>query len=347
MTPFRRLLVAAVLLHAAAGAAHAHRPDVAGLRVAAADVPERGEAVEVDLWYPTDAEGTPEPLGAGPVFEGTPALRDAPVAEGAFPVVVLAHGGLRAAPRHADWIAARLAARGYIVAVAHPPPLGERGAQAAVPEVWLRPADLSAALTAVERDPDLAPHVAPGQAATVGFFLGGTSALALAGARLDARSYAASCDQGGTGLDCRWFAKNGVDLRTADPAQVSRPHRDVRIKAAVAVDPELSGHFDPASLAAVGIPVAVVNLGRPGALVPGLDASGLEKAIPGARYETVPDAAPFSAFAPCTPRGAALLREEGEDDALCRDGGDRPRAQIHDQLAATIEAALRRGLPGG
>ncbi|MDR3516026.1 MAG: hypothetical protein P4M00_09430 [Azospirillaceae bacterium] len=58
-------------------------------------------------------------------------------------------------------------------------------------------------------------------------------------------------------------------------------------------------------------------------------ASGLVPAIPHARYHTMPDATPFSAFSLCTAQATTLLHDEGEDE-------------IRAQLGAMIDTALQR-----
>jgi predicted dienelactone hydrolase len=180
----------------------------------------------------------------------------------------------------------------------------------------------------------------------LGFQLGGTSALALAGARLDADAYARSCDHGGTGLDCGWLAKNGIDLHKVDAAHVERSNRDPRIKAVIAVDPELADAFTAASLSAISIPVHIVNLGRTETMLPGLRAASLEERIAGARYEAIAVATHFDAFSMCKPEGAAVLRGEGDDESLCN-GGARPREQVHDRLGMMISAAFKLHLQIG
>jgi predicted dienelactone hydrolase len=333
-----------VLFHVLTGAAHAGPAHNIGIRSVTTWVPARGQSIEVTVWYPTDAKSSSEMVGESQIFKGAPAMRNAPVAEGRSPAIVMAHGGFRTAPYHEGWIAASLAARGYIVGVARPPALGPKNARKAIPELWLRPADLSAAITAMESDPVLSQRIMPGKAAAVGFFLGGTSALALAGARLDANSYGRSCDPPKAGVDCAWFSRSGVDLKKIDTSSLSRSRRDERIKAVIAVDPELSTSFAPESLVGIRIPVDIINLGSPDTIAPALEASGLRAHIPSSRYHTVPDATRFSAFNPCTPDGPALLREEGDDDAICRDSGTRPREEIHREIAGKIADALHRSL---
>lgn len=337
----RPLLALAMAVVATAVSAPAGAADGVGLRQLAVMAPERGQALDIALWYPATAGGTHVRFGDSAIFEGVPAQLDAPPADGPFPFVLLSHGGMRAAPNVTGWIAAELVDRGFVVAVVQPPGLGERSAGAAIPEIWLRPADLRATLTALVDDPALAGHIAVDRVGVLGFFLGGTSALALAGGRLDAASYRRSCDAGGTGLDCAWFEQGGIDLHEVDLVPLARSNLDERIRVAVAVDPELGSSFAAASLASIEAPVLVINLGRPETIRPGLQASEVAAAIPSARYATVPDATPFSSFSRCKPKATAILLEEGEDDAICRDGDYRTREAIHAELAELVADAFR------
>jgi predicted dienelactone hydrolase len=294
------------------------------------------------MWYPAGSGGTPVFIGDNAVFKGTPALQSAPIAEGSFPVILISHGGLRAAPNLGGWIAARLASEGFIVAVPQPPNSGQ-DASDAIHEIWLRPADLSATLTALARDPALAGKIDGEKVGVLGFLLGGSSALAVVGARRDAQAYSRSCDPGEVGLDCGWFAKNQIDLHKIDPAQTERSNLDRRINAVVAIDPELTATFTTKSLSAISVPVTIVNLGRSDEMLPALYAESLTGRIPGARYTMISDATHFDSFSECKPAGAAILRDEGDGEDLCGEG-TRPRAEIHEQLATMIAAEFKRSL---
>jgi predicted dienelactone hydrolase len=317
-----------------------------GVRLLTKTPPERGQAVDITLWYPAASGGMPVMVGDNKVFEGVPARKDAPLADGTFPVILVSHGGLRAARNQGAWIASTLAGLGFIVAQTHPPDLGAGGASNAPREIELRPADLSATLTALERNPDLAGHIKPDRAGALGFYLGGTSVLALAGARLDLQLYRQSCDKGGAGPDCAWFARSGVDLHRVDLWQPPISLLDRRIKLVVAVDPELGGSLAPDSLRDIAIPVELINLGGAGTVTPWLDAAILQDAIPTAHYQRLPGIAEFSAFSLCKPQGAQILLESGEDDAICRDGPGETRQTIHTRLAQMIATMFRHHLQG-
>lgn len=306
-----------------------------GFRTLTVAAPARGQAIGVTVWYPAKEGGEPAAFGASPVFTGVTGRRGAAVADGRFPVVLIAHGGLRANPGAAGWIAAALARRGTVAVIAHPPALKPTDARRAVAEAWLRPGDLSVALDAVLADPELAPHAAPDRVAALGFFLGGTSALAVAGGRLDGERFRGSCDAPRRGPDCGWFTAQGVDLHAAAGPEVAASRRDPRVTLAVAVDPELADSFAPASLSPPAVPVHLLHTG------PAVKA--LKSLIPGVEPEALPAATPFSLFGTCTPKAAAILEEEGEDPALCRDGDGPPRAALHTRIAERIGTLLDRG----
>lgn len=339
MRAWIRAFGAAALLATAAAGPVAAGGDV-GVRPLTVTPPERSEAVRLSLWYPAAGDGEPVRVGENGVFRGTPARRSATVEGGPFPLVLIAHGGFRSAPDSAGWLGAALAREGYVVAEVTPPPVPAGPArQSVLAELWLRPADLSAALTAVLADPVAGPAVDPARTGVVGFFLGGHSALAVAGARVDPEAFRQNCaGAAASGIDCAWFAAGAVDLRKVDGPALSRDNRDGRIAAAVAVAPEFSGSFSPESLQSIPVPVTLVALGpresRP-------DADLLDSALPGADRLELTDASTFSAFDQCKPKGAAILREE-DAEPLCDDPPGRARAEIHAALAATIASALRR-----
>lgn len=314
-----------------------------GIRTMIVPAPARGKPIEANLWYPAEAGGVAEIIGGGKVFEGVEAVRDATLAGSGLPLVLMAHGGLRSAPHLSGWIASALAGRGFVVAVVRPPMPEQPGAENIANEAWLRSADLSAALDAFGEDTNLSAHLDLNRVAAVGFLMGGTSALALAGARFDANSYMASCDGANTGLDCAWFDRIGVDLHNADAAQLAGSHEDLRIKAVAVVDPELSSQFTQESLAGMTVPVQIINLGRSDNIPTELDAADLATAIPNARFDRITDASRYSSFSACTEQGRKILQADG-DGALCRDGSGRSRADIQAQIAAIIAEHFGRHL---
>jgi predicted dienelactone hydrolase len=305
-------------------------------------VPERGTEMAVTLWYPAAGPGRSILVGDGsPLFQGMAALDGAPIAEGRWPLIVLSQGGLRSGPNIGAWMASRLAAGGFMVAMLRHPDPTRLTEEQTLPEIWLRPVDVSAALTAILGDGALSPRIDTEQIGVLGLQIGGTAALSLAGGMLDVASVKASCDAGGVGVDCGRFRKAGLDLHAMGLPLLGRSNVDPRVKAIVVIDPEFSRSFTQTSLAGISIPVGLINLGKPESIWQGLNALGLTHLIPQAHYAFVPDSTQYSAFPECKPGASAMLREDGEE-AICDDTtGGRNRARIHDALAQMVAGLFR------
>ena len=133
-----------------------------------------------------------------------------------------------------------------------------------------------------------------------------------------------------------------MDLQPA-----GRDNTDKRIRFAMAIDPAPVDVLDLKSFAGIKIPVAIVNLGRPGNIPATADASGIAKAVSKASYATIEDASHYSVFGACKPGAAAIIASEEIGDPLCDDGGGRSRGEIHAQLIDMATAAFTRALKAG
>lgn len=306
----------------------------------------RNTRITSSLWYPvTDSLAVAVEIKANKVFEGVMAVPDAAIAEAKHAVIVLAHGGMRSAPNMSSWLASALAKRGYVVVIPHPPVLKASDATLAPAELWLRPADLSQVLDVLLSHPLTADFIDINRVYGLGFLLGGHSVLMLAGAQIDHAAYAQSCLEESASLDCQWFAQSGVDLRDWAIPLTLPNRREQRIKAVIAIDPELSDVFTQQSLREIDQPVLLINLGRDVARYPWLLADRLATQIPQATYEVISDAGPFSAFSLCTERGVEILQASADQADLCLDGGLRARHEIHQQLIDRVFGFLDAQLP--
>lgn len=328
-----RHLAALLLLLALAPAAWA---GAVGVRRLAVPAPDRAAPLAALVWYPAAGGGTPAAFGGNAVFRPTEGLRDAALAPGRHPLVLIEHGGFRSAPQTAAWLARALAARGFIAVLAWPPHLAGRVSPAVLGEFWRRPADLSAALDAALRADWLRGRVDRARLGAVGFFLAGTSVLQLAGARADAAALGRYCEAGGD-PDCGWLRRGGVDPAAVDRAALQRAHRDPRLRSVVVVDPEFAAILTRASLRSIAVPVHLFNLGPH--VLPRRDAAGLARAIPGARYTALAGVPALASFPLCTAKGAAILAQGDGEAEICAHGGTA-RAAAHATLAAAVAAAL-------
>ncbi|MEM8569457.1 MAG: dienelactone hydrolase [Pseudomonadota bacterium] len=323
----------------------------AGLRQITVPSPARGADLNVTLWYPAAPGGARALIGDTVFFSGTEAWRGAPFADGRFPLIMLSHGaGLAGSGEAMSWIATPLAEAGFIVvAPTHPGNTGPDRSAAETMKLWLRSQDISATLDAVTAAPELELHLAEGAIGALGLSMGGSTALMLAGARLDPERLASYCDTDDLNPSlCAWVRLSGVDLRQMDTNAAGGDYRDPRIRFAMAIDPAPVDVLAPQSFGDVTIPVALVNLGTAESIPATVQAAPVAQAMAAATYQTLPEASHNSMFAECKPGAAQLAVDEGIEDPICDDGGGRPRAALHAEIIEMAREAFTTALkPGG
>lgn len=298
------------------------------------DAPHRARPLDASLWYPAGRRTYRGLIGDNAVFKGTSGLVGAAIAEGRFPLVVLSHGSGGNMDAIA-WISSGLALRGAMVlAVNHPGSTSGDSSPRRSLRLDERAADLTSALDHLLAAPEFARHVDAAHITSLGFSLGGTTALGLAGARWDREAYRAYCARmGELAEDCVFFARGGVDF-AALPEGFAADMRDPRISAAIAVDPGMSHAITEASADTLSMPVLLISLGEKHlwkAADVGPSGSNLAGRLANARRVVVKPAHHFTFLAECKPEGAAVLAAE-EDDPVCNDPEGTDRARVHAEI---------------
>lgn len=301
----------------------------------------RARPIAASILYPAANPTYRVPIGDNPVFMPTMVFVGPAIAEGRHPLVLLSHGS----GGNADglgWLTSGLVAQGAIVvAVNHPGSTSGDSSPRRSVDLAARAADLGAALDHVLADPAFAPFIDAERISVVGFSLGGSTALGLAGVRFDGARQAANCQTGPDAADCRFFLRGGADF-AAEPG-FSADAKDARITRAVVIDPGFGGAVQDESLAQVTAKVHLINLGQGGDLMGaanvGPTGNDLAARLPGATYEVIAPAAHFTFLSTCKEDGAQFLEEEG-DDPVCTDPDGAVRAEVHEALIDMIGAAL-------
>jgi len=315
------------------------------------------QALVTRIWYPVD-RSVPEvaqDIGApgDPLFRGHPFVEDARLspAHSKYPLILLSHGtGGSAASL--DWLAAALAANGYVVAgVNHPgnnelEPLTQEGFVL----WWERATDVSEVLDGILGDPTIAAHVDADRIGALGFSLGGYTVLELAGARTRLPAFIAFCHSEAADAICHppemKRLKGGAPTPDSLPpeakASMTRSgdsYRDARIKAVFAIAPALGEAFDSTSFATVDIPVSLLagaadvtapvdtNIRRINALLPAADVT----LIPGATHYTFLDT--------CLPSAVERL------PVVCKDNPGIDRDAVHAQTIEQVKGFFHKSLP--
>ncbi|MCO6188343.1 alpha/beta fold hydrolase [Rhizobium sp. L1K21] len=296
--------------------------------------------LHVTIWYPTDAQTDAVAVGENAAFQGIAAIPEAKPTPGDRPLIVLSHG-FGGSWRNLSWLAATLSHNGYIVAAPdHPGTTTRNRDPAQAQQLWERPHDLSRVIDAMTADPRLGGAVDLDRIAAIGHSLGGWTVSAIAGAHFDTQRFKAACQINSVPAVCHLAEELGLD----NPA-LERPMGDPRVSAVVSLDLGGAQGFTPESLAAVKVPFLVVSAGTdigdmPAKVESGYLAENLPKAS--STYIDIPDAMHFSFMQLCKPGASALLDAEVPGDGIiCRDGGTRSRAEIHDETASLITEFLK------
>ncbi len=207
----KKILLAAGLAALLATAASAE--PLAGYDKLTVTASHRPEPIAASIWYPIGTPTYRGLIGDNAVFKGTLAYVGAAVADGQYPLFVLSHGS-GGNMDTISWLSSRLALHGAMVlAVNHPGSTSGDSSPRRSLRLDERAADLRAALDQLLADPTFGPHVDQSRIISLGFSLGGATALNLAGLRFDRQAYADYCAKfGDAAADCVFFAKGGVDL---------------------------------------------------------------------------------------------------------------------------------------
>ena len=306
------------------------------------------ETLNVAVWYPASSEGRAVNTGSNAAFVGVTVNPDAPPLPGVHPLLVISHG-YNGNWRNLSWLAAAMAAEGYIVAAPdHPGTTTFDQNPIEAKKLWRRPRDISRTIDFILASPALFGAADKERIAALGHSLGGWTVMSLAGARFNPSLFIHDCQNHSKRGDCRLTEKLGI-TETLSLEKISANNRDARIRAVVSLDSGLAPGFTPQSLNAINIPVLILAAQADSvAELPAGQESGYlaAKMNPDWRqYEVVEGATHFSFMQLCKPGAENLLNEESPgDEIVCQDGPHAKRSTIHQNLVRKISAFLNSSL---
>lgn len=255
------------------------------------ELPAGDDLGPVTVYYPTDEPERPTPVGPFVLQVAAAAVPS----RGNGRLVVVSHGTGGSTWVHAD-LARALVQAGFVVAL----PLHEadnyRDRSDAPGALQRRPLEVSRTIDALGREARFAPLLSLDRVGVFGFSAGGHTALTLAGGRWSHDRFRRHCDEhlaeefafcvgvitrldGGVldGLK-QWLARLAIGLRFRD--ETLHGHDDPRIAAVLAAAPA-AAVFEPASLAAPRVPLALATAGQDRWLLPRFHAERVLQACPG------------------------------------------------------------------
>jgi len=305
-------------------------------------------ALNIAVWYPTASQGVTESVGENPAFVGVTVIRDAPPLPGQHPLLVISHG-YNGNWRNLSWIAAAMAAKGYIVAAPdHPGTTTFNQDPVAAKKLWRRPQDMTQVIDFVIKTPELFGKTDPERIAALGHSLGGWTVMSLAGAGFEPTRLIQDCQQYPERGDCKAIANMDIG-NPLSQAELTASHRDARVKAVVSLDLGLAPGFTPQSLHNIRLPVLVLaaQMDKVASLSAEQESGYLAASLPQEwrQFDIVEGTTHFSFMQQCKPGAEALINEGSPgDDIICQDAPEAKRAEIHQRLVDTISLFLNSSL---
>ncbi|MCZ7449553.1 dienelactone hydrolase family protein [Agrobacterium rhizogenes] len=298
----------------------------AGLRLIDIPAANGKAAMRAAMWSPCAA--APTEVKIGPFLLSV--VRDCPIPEGKYPLVVISHGFGGTYFSHRD-TAAALADAGFIVAALNHP--GDNALEmkkaGELSALTGRPADVARLLDYLLEGFSEAGSIDAGQIGVFGFSRGGYTALVLAGGIPDFANAGLPCPDPQAPICAQMRQKTTLPQHGG---------QDSRVKAVVAADP-LNAFPGPGDLKAITIPVQLWSSEHGGDGVAPQDIVRLRDDLPvKPDYRLVEGAGHFSFIAPCPAEMAKAAPQ------ICGDAAGFDRAEFHRGFNADVVSFFKASL---
>ncbi|MEO6547764.1 MAG: prolyl oligopeptidase family serine peptidase [Ferruginibacter sp.] len=226
------------------------------------------KTINAIVWYPTEDTTTPETMIGQFVKVPVTAEGKVLMTNKKYPVIIFSHGAASTALQMIAW-GHYLASRGYIVVSVNHKGDSTQEVQLgafslADRQMWHRPQDLTAVLNQFLLDPLFRPFIDKDKVAVGGFSLGGYTAIAIAGARLDLNQLRTKSELDALPAEIRKSIEVYGELLKKDTIlQQSLQHsgdsfKDKRIKGVFALAPAIGEGFTKSGLSEINVPVQIV-----------------------------------------------------------------------------------------
>ena len=280
--------------------------------------PVDGQPMHAIAFYPSTDDDATSKIGIYDID----ATEDAKIAMGHYPMLVLSHGNV-GTPLALHDLITELARKGFVVvAVLHPGDnFKDHSRSGTLSNLYGRPMQISAAISAVLSENTLSPYVNAEQVGVIGYSAGGETALILAGAEPDLDRLRRYCQERPDDRDA--CTTQGELIADRDDLL---PAADPRVHALLLMAP-LSLMFGRQTLTDVQVPVLLYSGDGDQTVFPDKNAEALARKLPMApEFNLIPGAGHFVFMAPCTDSQLAAM------PGVCTDAEGVDREDIHRDL---------------
>ena len=285
-----------------------------------------GPALEAGIWYPSDAQPSPQQLG---LYRQSVAL-GASVSGQGLPLIVMSHGSGGSFEGHYDTALALVEAGFVVAAITH---TGDNYRDhSGFARLENRPRHIKALVDYMLTSWPQHDRLDPARIGMFGFSAGGFTALVVLGA---------NPELGGVGEYCaahpdEWACRKLSDLKAEDRAVPASFVHDPRISAAVVAAPAVGYSFTPQALAGVTAAIQLWRGDHDELLPHPRHAQNVYDSLPTKpEYHVVPNAGHFAFLAPCT----ALAEQYAPE--ICQDPEGFDRTAFHAEFNPAVVGFLK------
>ncbi|MBU2713240.1 alpha/beta hydrolase family protein [Zooshikella harenae] len=208
-------------------------------------------------------------------------------------------------------------------------------------KMWSQPKDVSFIIDSILKT-TYGNYINKEKIAVIGYSLGGYTALALAGAKLDMHKYVDFCSQH-QDKACSYFKPTFTAFNKHYYTQTSQSLIDQRINAIISIAPGFVESMTAHSLANIKIPSLIIGAEKDENLPPSTHFKPHINDLDNITYQEIADAAHFSFMQQCRPKALEILAEEGAA-FVCMDGKKKSRKEIHNELYLIISNFIQEKL---
>lgn len=292
--------------------------------------------LETAIWYPSE-EIAKDTIAENILFYGFKSNKEGKIKKGKYPLIIFAHG-TSGNVRNLSWLANDLAKNNIVIAANHPGYTSRNSTPKSVLRVWNQAKDIKYLIT-YALNSQLKEYIDKDKIYVLGFSLGGYSALALSGAKLDMSTYKDFCKEFEDEA-CKYF-KNAISIIDEDYLNNAKQDlKDSRIKASISLAPGLVQNMTNESLNKIKIPSLVIGAqldhNVPVETVIKTKIRHFSKKI---KYHEIKDASHFSFMQICKSKARMILKEENAE-FICEDGKNKKREEIHSETKKLIHSFL-------
>lgn len=292
----------------------------------------RERIIQTRVLYPTNSKTTSR-HAENIAFYGFSASKDSPISKKNLPLYIFVHG-TSGNWKNLSWLANELATNAVVVSSDYPDYTTGQASPESILKPWNLPKDVSFLITQILNS-RYGEYIDSNKVAVIGHSLGGYTAMALAGARINLEKYATFCSKE-SDKSCSYFHAALTRLSEENIIKARQTLADARVKAGIALAPGFVESMTKESLKTLTSPMLIISAEKDENVPSKTHLKDVPKNV---KQHQISSASHFSFLQLCKPEAIAILSEE-KAEFVCKDGSNRDRASIHQEVIQHVKSFL-------